>query len=277
MRQDWRMARKNGGVESEIDRLFTLDPSQFIAARDELANRLKGGGRADEARQVRGLRRPTVAAWAANQVARRHPSDIEELLSVGAELRSAQRKVLSGVRTGGFREAMDRRRKVVTKLTRAAEEVLRESGHGSAGATEAVSATFEAASLDEDAAEQLRAGRLSKELPAPAGFGGVEGLELVPSPPEARRPKAARPTKEEEAAARKAAEREARQLAQEAAQARRRAIKARADADRARQRAEELEQKVEDARTQAREIEKEARQAESEAKRAEAAATRASG
>ena len=270
------MSPKATGADDQIDRLFSLPPEQFIAARDEVAKRLKAEDMPEEAAEVGALRRPTVAAWAANQVARRHPADIEELLAAGETMRSAQRRVLSGAREGGFREATDRRRKAVTKLTRSAEQVLKDSGHASAGATEAVSATFEAASLDEEAAEQLRAGRLSKELPAPAGFGGVEGFQVVPGAREERPAKGARPKKEDGGAARKAAEREARQLATEAAQARRHAIKARADADRARERMENLLAQVEEARAKTRDLEKIARDAESDAKRAEARADRGS-
>src|SRR5439155_15901191 len=124
-------------------------------------------------------RRPTVAAWAVNQPARRYPAEVRELLEAGRALQQAQRKVLSGVKAGGFREAMERRRAVVSRLAKAAEDLLAEEGHGSGGVAEAVAHTFEAASLDEAAAEDVRAGRLSRELPAPAGFGAASGLEVV--------------------------------------------------------------------------------------------------
>src|SRR5207253_5292734 len=104
-------ARDKAPADQEIDRLFELSPDAFVAARDDLAKRLKAEGRSEEAARVRSLRRPTVAAWAANQVARRNPGDLQELLDAGAALRQAQRKVLSGVKGGGFREAMDRRRR----------------------------------------------------------------------------------------------------------------------------------------------------------------------
>ncbi|HEX9410784.1 MAG TPA: hypothetical protein VF986_03705 [Actinomycetota bacterium] len=263
------MARRSkANDEKEIDRLFELPPEEFIAGRDELAKRMKAEGRTEEAAQVRSLRRPTVAAWAANQVARRHPDDVKELLEAGAALRQTQRKVLSGVRAGGFREGMERRRQVVNRLTKAAEKVLRDSGHASAGAAEAVTATLEAASLDDEVADQVRAARLSKELPAPAGFGGAAGLELVPAEPEPKE-RPAKPSKVREAAAR-----EAKELSAAAAQARRRAIKARHEADRLEAKAERLKQEAEETRTAAREASKKAREAESEADRAQSEADR---
>src|SRR5438034_4771428 len=128
MRQDLPMAkaRKKAAVDSEIDALFELTPEAFTSARDELAKRAASEGRTDEAKAIKALRRPTVAAWAVNQLVRRRPDDVEELLETGAALRRAQRKVLSGVRGGDFREASERRRKIVTRLVREGEAILRE-------------------------------------------------------------------------------------------------------------------------------------------------------
>jgi hypothetical protein len=269
------MAGKKGAAEEEIDRLFSLDPGEFIAARDQLATRLKAEGKAAEAAEVRSLRRPTVAAWAANQVARQRPSDVEELVAAGNDLRQAQRKALSGVK-GGFREAMDRRRKAVAALVKAADKILADVGKGSAGTVEAVQATFEAASIDEQAGEQLRAGRLEKELSAVAGFGGVTGLEVVAAPRES--PPAKKKTEKEQDSARVAELKEARQEAKElqkaAVEARRKAMKARAEADRAQAKAEQLMRETEEARAGARDAASRARAAESEADRAQGEADR---
>jgi len=266
------MATKGGrrnALQQETNRLFELPPGSFVAARDELARRLKGEGRSAEAAEVRSLRRPTVAAWAVNQVARRHPEDVTELLAAGAALRQAQRKMMSGVKAGGFRQAMERRRRVVTRLSNAAEEILRDSGHGSPGVLDAISATFEAASLDESTAEQVRAGRLSKEVAAPAGFGPASGLELIPGGAGTEE----KPSKPDHS--RQDAAREARSLANAAGQARRQAIKAREEADRAEAKADRLKQEAEAARIEAREASRWARDRESEATRAQSEADRA--
>ncbi|MFB3739909.1 MAG: hypothetical protein ACE14W_13215, partial [Candidatus Velamenicoccus archaeovorus] len=267
------MARDPEPVDEEVDRLFTVEPGGFVSARDELVERLRSAGRAEEAAEVRALRRPTVAAWAVDQVVRTRPDELEELLAAGAELRSIQRRALSGVRADGFREAMDRRRRAVAALVQAAERLLRDHGHGSAAAVEAVASTFEAASLDERSAEQVRSGRLSKELPPPSGFGGVTGFEVVAAPPVEAAPEETERAEDREA--RREAEREARDLANEAARARRRAIKARADADRARERADRLRAQAQDAAGQAKAAAEAARTAERDAERAERAAERA--
>jgi len=265
------MARKKTGVDDEIDRLYTLDPSEFIAARDELAKRLKGEGRVNEAAEVRPLRRPTVAAWAANQVARRRPEDVKELLAAGAELRQAQRKVLSGVKGAGLREAMDRRRRAMAAVAKATEEFLEESGKGSGATSDAVQSTLEAASVDEEAEEQLRAGRLSKELAAPSGFGGLSGLEVVAAPGEKGLDRVRDKKKEEDEVAR----REVRELERQAAEARRTAMRARATATRTADKAQRLTAEAEEARAAAKQAAGRAKEAEAEAKRTDAAATRA--
>jgi len=262
--------RGKASNEAEIDRLFDLPPERFTSARDDLANRLKAEGRAKEAAQIRSLRRPTVAAWAVNQVARKNREDVAELLAAGKALQQAQRKVLSGVKAGGFREAMERRRRVVTRLGKAAERLLAEAGKGSAGAIEAIGATLEAASLEEEVAEQVRAGRLSKEVPAPAGFGATGGLELVADQPAPKAEPTARGGRAHESAAR-----EAKELAAAAAQARRAAIKARGEADRLEAKSERLRQEAEETRVEAREASKRARESETAADRAQSEADRA--
>jgi hypothetical protein len=287
MRQDLVMAgsgKKRADIDREVDRLFELPPEEFTAARDDLAKRAQAGGATEESRAIKGMKRPTVAAWAVNQVARRRPKEVAELLDAGDALQRAQRKVLSGVRSSDFRESSERRRSVVARLVRAAEEVLKEAGRGPAGATEAVRSTFEAASLDDRAGEVVRAGRLSKELPPPASFGAVEGLGLVPAPPDepgpTRRSRAQRVSdKKVEASALKAqrveAAREAKELSETAATARRQAIKAREQAGRAEAKAERLRFQAEQARTSARDAIKQAQSAEADAIRAQDAADRA--
>jgi hypothetical protein len=153
--------RKKAAADSEIDTLFDLAPEAFTSARDELAKRAASEGRTDEAKAIKALRRPTVAAWAVNQLVRRRPEDVDELLETGTALRRAQRKVLSGVGGGDFRDASERRRRMVTRLVREAEAILREAGRTSAGAGETIRSTLEAASLEQESGEQVRSGRLS--------------------------------------------------------------------------------------------------------------------
>jgi hypothetical protein len=284
-------------LDKEIDALYALPSGEFVAARDELAARLKREGERDESGRVKALRRPTVAAWAVNQLVRRHSSEVDELLAAGDELRKAQRRALSGVASGGsaLRQAGDRRRKALRDLVGPAEGLLEEEGHGATGTIDAIQATLEAASTDEETGRIVRQGRLSKELPPPSGFGAVEGLSLVVTPEE--EPKElgkATPRKRsragEDEAARRAqarAERdhartEARQSEREAERARKAAqraaeaaIKAQEEADRAQEAAERTRRRAREMAAAAREAGEAAAKADRQAERTRKAADEA--
>jgi len=282
-------------VDREVDKLYGLSPEEFTAARDRLAKELKAAGDQSGATAVKALRRPTVAAWAVNQVVRRDPKGADALLEVGDELRKAQRRALSGVSGGGgLREATDRRRKAVRNLLKGAEAILHEAGRSSAGAVEAVQATLDAASTDETAGRLVREGRLAKELPPPSGFGDVEGLALVPTPQPEPAPRPAERTKAKrkqakaggqdaarltelraerddartEARARQGEAERARKEAHRTSQA---AVKAQEEAERARDAAERSRQRARGLAAEAREAGVEADRTKREADRAERA------
>ncbi len=170
-------------VEQEIDRLFELPPEQFVAERDALAKRLRAESDPASAKAVTQLRRPTVAAWALDQLARRRPDDVRELVDLGDELQRAQRRALSGVGADQLRELGSRRRRLVERLAQEAGEVLREAGRGpSAPVHQAITASLEAATVSPDDAAALLRGRLVRDLPPPSGFGTVDGFSVVAPP-----------------------------------------------------------------------------------------------
>jgi hypothetical protein len=183
-------------VEAGIERLFGLAPQEFVAARDELARRLRNDGDAAAAKRVAGLRRPTVAAWAVNQAARRRPELVTDLIEAGERLRQAQRRALSGLRGGALRTAGAERRVAIERLLAEAADVLEESGRSPQAHRDAIAATLQAASVDETAAAAVRAGTLDREVAAPSGFGEVAGLQLVQPAPEPEAPeRPARPAR----------------------------------------------------------------------------------
>ena len=145
----------------EIDRLFELPLDEFTAERNALAKRLKQAGDAEAAEQVRALAKPSVAAWAVNQLARREPEEMRSLLNVGGRLRSAQERSLKGERTADeLRAAQAEERDVIRDLTRSAEALLRESGRPASGTTlERVSSLLRAGAVSDPTA--LREGRLT--------------------------------------------------------------------------------------------------------------------
>ncbi len=72
-----------------VETLYAETPDLFITARNELVASLKSAGRLDAAKQAMALRKPTVAAWAIDRIARDHARDIEALIAVGKDLASA--------------------------------------------------------------------------------------------------------------------------------------------------------------------------------------------
>jgi len=172
-------------VEARTGRLYGLSPEQFVAARDELARALRGAGERQAAARVAGLRRPTVAAWAVNQAARRRPELVGELLQAGERLREAQRRALSGLHDSGLRAAGAERRAAVERLLAVAAGVLEEAGRAADAHRDTIAATLQAASVDEAAATAVRSGTLGRELAAPTGFDEAAGLGLVEPPPPA--------------------------------------------------------------------------------------------
>jgi len=182
-------------ADERIDALFAGPAEGFVAARDALVKELKAQGEKDLAAEVKALRRPTVAAWAVNQVARTAKKDVAQLLQIGDRLRDAHDALLEGRGDAGIRDATAERRKLVAKLTKRAVALL---GAGGDAQAEAITHTFDAAVADPEAGMAVREGRLSKELEAPSGFGG--GLIFGSAP---ITPSSARPRREERRAARR--------------------------------------------------------------------------
>jgi len=266
-------------LDAEIDRLYAGPPDDFVAERDALAKRLRADGDREAATRVKALRRPTVAAWGVNLLARDDPEGIAELLAAGTELARAQRRALSGVRDSGLRDATAQRRAVVRRLADRAVALLDEAGANGEAHREAIAATLEAASASEEAAEPVRAGRLSRELPAPSGFGDVSGLALLSPKPEPAAEGAdgsgaegERSAEDEEVRRLEAAVREARETLEARRQA---AVEAEEAAAAARREAEAAARAAEEAEDEADRLERAAAKARRDAERARRAVARA--
>jgi hypothetical protein len=170
-------------VEQAADELYALPPAEFTRARDGRAKALRKEGRREEADAVKSLRKPTVAAWALNQLARRRPKEVDRLIAAGEDLRAAQEELLGGGDRKAFQSAAAEERDQVAKLARDAVELAGEHGERASPAlTEKIAATLHAAALDEETAEELRAGRLIREREAIGGFGAIS----AEAPPRSR-------------------------------------------------------------------------------------------
>jgi hypothetical protein len=176
-----------------VGALYAEMPEAFVAARNELAARLKDDGDLEGAKQVKALRKPTVAAWAVDGLARDHADDLEALVRAGEDLSSAQRHAAAGGGMDQIREATDERRRLLDLLVRGAADALEAAGMPAPRATlDKVSDTFTAIASDRAAADRIQAGVLDKELPAPAGFGDVRlDAALLASVSELPRPEPA--------------------------------------------------------------------------------------
>src|SRR5688500_7583798 len=92
--------------DEAVDALYELPLDEFVAARNALAKERK-----DKA--LRSLRKPSVPAWAVNQLARRHESAVEAVIDSAEALRKAQRRALSGGGGDALRAATRAHRQAV--------------------------------------------------------------------------------------------------------------------------------------------------------------------
>ncbi len=143
----------------DVAALYAEAPERFVAARDELAARLKGTGEAGAAKRVKALRRPTAAAWVVDRVARERSTEFEALIRAGDELAAAQRAAAAGGGAESLREATEERRRLVGLLVGAAKDALERAGMSAPRATlDKVENTFMAIASDEGAGDRIRRG-----------------------------------------------------------------------------------------------------------------------
>jgi hypothetical protein len=230
-------------VDEAAERLYGLPLDEFTGARNAAAKELRDRGLRAEADEVKTLPKPSVAAWAVNQLTRRHHADLDEFLDAAATARDAQ---LGG--GSGARDAVKQLRDALERLVRAARDEL--GGKASEAVVARIRQSLEAAAVDDRAAEEIRQGRLTKEL-EPAGFGTL-AAHARPSAKTRQRPS------EDAAAARRAladargrlreAEDEHRAAAAEERQAHKRWQQARQDAEQAAERVEKIRRELEQLR-----------------------------
>jgi cytochrome P450 len=137
-------------VDEAAERLFGLPLEEFTAARNAAAKELRDRGLGPEADEVKALVKPSLAAWAVNRLTRRRHADLDEFLEAAATAREAQ---LGG--RADAREAVLRQRDLLERLVGAALDEL--GGPASDSVVGRIRQTLEAASVDDGAAEALRA------------------------------------------------------------------------------------------------------------------------
>ena len=207
--------------------LYGLPLDRFVPERTALARALRSEGHRQRAAQVSKLRKPSVAAWAVNQLVRTQRRAVAKLFDAGDELQRAQSDLLGGrVDAQNLRAAADRERLAVEQLTETAGGLLTSHGHElSAMTLERVRETLRAAALDGDARGRVKDGRLKRELRhvglgeitpgAPAQQRTPSGRRSAARPAprvERNRAEPSRATRKAAADVRRAADRAAREL-----------------------------------------------------------------
>jgi hypothetical protein len=169
-------------LDEATDHLYSVDLEAFVLERTRLAHELRDAGDRSAAEQVAKLKKPTVAAWALNQLARRRRRDVDLLLDAGHRLRQAQEGVVSGADREVFEKAQKTQRDALRRLTQQASQLL---GGASSQALSQISGTLRAAAVSEEGRELLARGRFTTPLEAE----GFDVFGALPASPAGARPK----------------------------------------------------------------------------------------
>jgi DNA repair exonuclease SbcCD ATPase subunit len=267
-------------------RLYRLPLGEFTAVRSSLAKQLQKQGDADAANEVKTLPKPSISAWAVNQLFAREAERMRAFLAAGERARKALQHTLTVGDAEALREALQEERGQRDALRDRAAEILSEDLRAPGQAIlDRVTVNLDALALSPGAAEDAARGWLSQDL-EPPGFevlAGLQfaarrpdrhGLRLVPPPastgkkpvqakPAEKKPAAkAAPAPHRDRAAKKAtAEAERRRKADEAAREREEERR-RARIERAQEKADRLTAEADTLRRDAERAEREAAEAE---------------
>jgi len=147
-------------LDDEIDDLFKLPVAEFTSARNALAARLKKEGRNNDAERVKLLAKPSVSAWAVNQLYWNHRDAFDQLIATGKSFRHGPTS---------RRESLDARRDALVQLSELATELLRDAGHNPSPDTiRRVTATLEALSAYALLPDGPTPGRLTNDVDPPS-------------------------------------------------------------------------------------------------------------
>jgi hypothetical protein len=170
-------AEERNELSAALDELYAAEPDDFVTARTRLAADRRAAGDTAGAKVLQAARKPTVAAWALNQLRRRTPERLEAFLDRSRELRAADRDSMRGALAG--------QRQAFNDVTDAALAVL--GSRANDGYRARITATLHAATADESVADALGLGRLTHEVTEP----GFPPGDLAPAA--LRRPRRSRP------------------------------------------------------------------------------------
>ena len=158
-----------GKVEDDVDALFRLPLAEFTSARNSLAARLKKDGQGNEAIRVKALVKPSITAWAVNQLYWMHREAFDRLIATSQRFRQAQSSLLAG-KAADMRGPLEARHEALSELSLHATGLLREAGSNPTPDTiRRITATLEAMSAYASFPDDLAPGRLNHDVDPP-GF-----------------------------------------------------------------------------------------------------------
>ncbi len=169
--------------DDDVDALFKLPLAEFTGARNELAARLKKSGREEEkaeAARVKALAKPSISAWAVNQLYWNHREAFDQLIVSGERFHKAQTSRSAG-KVADIRAALDARREALTDLSDLATSVLADAGHNPAPDTiRRITTTLEGISAYASRSDAPRPGRLTADVDPPGfeSFGSFAGAAM---------------------------------------------------------------------------------------------------
>jgi hypothetical protein len=162
-------------LAAALSSLYAVPPEEFMAERKRLVAAAKADGDAPLAKEIGLLRKPSLAAWAVNLLAREAPDLVDGLADLGGRMRAAQGRLDTDTLTS-LRPERDQ---LLEEVVRTTVRLVSDAGRTcSAAAQQDVRATAIAALADEQAMAAVASGQLARTL-SYSGFGEVDLAEAV--------------------------------------------------------------------------------------------------
>jgi chromosome segregation ATPase len=151
--------------------LYLRTPAEFVAVRTARVRTARDDGDAELARRIGRLPKPSAAAWLTNLLVARRTAEVDDIVDLGALIRSAEQ----GMDAGELRQLGKQRLQLIRALAKQGSDLAAEAGQKvSAVAMVEVEQTLHAAMSDPAAAEAMRSGRLVRALSS----NGIEPVDI---------------------------------------------------------------------------------------------------
>ncbi|MFE9929737.1 hypothetical protein [Streptomyces sp. NPDC005533] len=174
-------------VDEVATELYGLRPEEFTAARDAHVAEARKAGERDAAKRIAALRKPTLAVWAANLLARADADQARRLLELGRELREAHR-TLAGE---DLRKLSHQQHVVIAAMAAEARRLAGDAGQEVAeGVQREIEQILRTVLADPEAAEAWARGVLAKAPPPVVGFAELAPVDVPGTAPPRKRRKA---------------------------------------------------------------------------------------